>query len=52
MSNNQELPVEDKQASAGTWSWTIILFALFVALLTYGFYLGNVFETFHNGSTL
>jgi hypothetical protein len=31
---------------------TILLFAVFMALLVYGLLSGNVFETYHNGSTL
>jgi hypothetical protein len=50
-----DLGVKQEAADQGQRQSSAIFFVLlliFVALMGYGLYLGNVFETYHNGSNL
>ena len=46
-------PDEIEVPDAGPKAWVFwAMVAVAIAFMAYGFYLGNPFETYHNGSTL
>ncbi len=44
-----QMAAKDRVEGVSTF---VVLLLIFLALMAYGLYVGNVFETYHNGSNL